>query len=288
MWRSRGLRALPSPVSELGTADADAITPSACPSRAGTRAASSACRSVSTCAAISPVSALTARCSLRHCRRARPCFPHPTRLGRTAPPRAVQHEVDRASTGRDTRLPVREDPAAAAQRCVVGDGQRSSKQAQHAAAERLGLPQGQVEHEPQGKHEFDGQLAIQRLPAETAPFRCRPAGQRRLVQPQRQVAASPQSGLIGWPVGNAVAGARNAMAASGVVLERHGRKVAPPPPARYRAASAHQHRFQQLAATTPTIAVARSAAGCASRSPSKGSSSDRLSAPPRHRLFAAR
>ena len=45
------------------------------------------------------------------------------------------------------------------------------------------------------------------------------------------------------------------------------------------------HCFQQLVAAIPPIADARSAAGCASRFPRADSSSDRLSAPPRHRLL---
>ena len=89
--------------------------------------------------------------------------------------RAVQHEVDRASTGQHTRLPSCERPAAAAQRRMVRDRQRQPEQAQHTAAERLRLSQGQVEHEPQGQHEFDGQLGIQRLPAgRTAPTTASP------------------------------------------------------------------------------------------------------------------
>ena len=101
---------------------------------------------------------------------------------------------------------------------MVRNGQRQPEQAQRAAAERLGLAQGQVEHEPQRQHEFDGQLGIPRLPAGTAPLGRRPARKGRLVQPQREVAAPPQPGLIRRPVRDTVAGPRNAMAAGGIVL----------------------------------------------------------------------
>jgi hypothetical protein len=55
---------------------------------------------------------------------------------------AVQHQMNRAGAGPDTRLPACERPAAAARRAVVRDGQSQPEQAQHAAAERLGLPKG--------------------------------------------------------------------------------------------------------------------------------------------------
>ena len=156
----------------------------------------------------------------------------------------LSNQVDRASAGQHTRLASCERPTAAAERRVVRHRQRQIKQAQHAAAERLGIQsasrpappgdrcamaQGQVEHETQRQHELDGQLRVERLPAGTAPLRRRPVSQRRLVQPQREVAAAAQPGLVRRPVRDAAAGARNAMAAGGVVLERHGRKVAARP-----------------------------------------------------------
>ncbi len=49
---------------------------------------------------------------------------------------AVQHEVDRASAGLDTRLPPCERPSAPAQRRVVRHRQRQIKEAQHASAWR--------------------------------------------------------------------------------------------------------------------------------------------------------
>lgn len=53
--------------------------------------------------------------------------------------RAVQHELDWACAGPDTRLAFCKCPAAAAQRAVVRNGQRQPEQAQRAGRERLGL-----------------------------------------------------------------------------------------------------------------------------------------------------
>ena len=66
----------------------------------------------------------------------------PLALSEQLHPRAVQHQVDRASAGQHTRLASCECLAAAAKLAVVWDGQRQPEQAQHAAAERLGLLQG--------------------------------------------------------------------------------------------------------------------------------------------------
>jgi hypothetical protein len=62
-----------------------------------------------------------------------------------------------------------------------------------------------VEDEAQRQHEFDRQVGVDGLPAWRASRRRRPARNSRLVQPQREIAASPQSCLVGWPVGDAVA-----------------------------------------------------------------------------------
>ena len=193
------------------------------PEQAGTWAASSAWPSVSRRAAISPVSALIARCSLRHCRRARPCLPasHSPWPNSSSPVLSSTRWTGPVA-GPNARLASCERAAAAAQRRMVRDGQRQPEQAQR-------------------QHEFDGQLGAARLPTWCAPLRRRPTIQRRLVQPWREVAAAAQARLIRRPVRDAVAGARDAMAAGGIVLERHGRKVAAPPMSGHRAASAHQH-----------------------------------------------
>ncbi len=119
--------------------------------------------------------------------------------------RAVQRQVDWASAGQHTRLAPRERPTAPGQRRVVRNGQSQPEQAQHAAAGRLGLTQGQMEHEPQRQHEFDGQFGMQRPSARAAPlWRC-PAREDRLVQSQREVATAAQPCLTRRPVRDAVA-----------------------------------------------------------------------------------
>ena len=121
---------------------------------------------------------------------------------------------------------------------MVWNGQIEPEQAQDAAGERLGQAQGKVEDEVQRQHEFDRQVGVDRLPAWRASRRRRPARHGRLVQPQREIAASPQSCLVHRPVGDAVAGARDAMATSGIVLKRHAKEssrvvgITPPAPLR--------------------------------------------------------
>ncbi len=46
---------------------------------------------------------------------------------------------------------------------VIRHGQLDPEQAQHAAAERLGLPRGNVEHQPQGEHQLDRHVGVERL-----------------------------------------------------------------------------------------------------------------------------
>ena len=118
-----------------------------------------------TCAAVSPVSASTARCSLRQAQHVPAERPGIQSALRPAPP---------------------------------GD--------------RYARAQGRAKHETQHQHQLDGQVGLQRLLTGNAPLRRRPARERRLVQPQGEVTAPPQPGLIRRPVREAVAGPRNAMA----------------------------------------------------------------------------
>ncbi len=147
---------------------------------------------------------------------------------------AVQHEVDRARVRQRPRTPAGRRPSTPAERGVVRIRQIEPQQAQDAADECLGLAQGQVEDEAQRQHAFDRQVGVDRLAAWRASLRSRPASNSGLFQPQREIAASPQSGLVRWPVHDAVAGGRDAMATSGIVLERHARKVAVPSASRHR------------------------------------------------------
>ena len=70
---------------------------------------------------------------------------------------------------------------------MVGDGQFEPEQAQDAAAKRLRLPQGKVEHQPQDEHQLDRQIGVQRLSTRRAPAWSLPPGERRLVEPERQI-----------------------------------------------------------------------------------------------------
>jgi hypothetical protein len=105
-----------------------------------------------------------------------------------------------------------------------------SEQPEHAGGEALGLAQGEVEDEPQRQHQLDGHVRVPGLAAGRGPARGLPSGQGGLVQPERQVAAPPQPGLVLAPVPDPVAGLRDAVAAGGVVLERHARERNSPAP----------------------------------------------------------
>ena len=147
---------------------------------------------------------------------------------------AVQH----------TQLPSCEGLSAPAQCAVVRHGQRQPEQARHAAAERFGLAYSQVEPEPHDQHELNSQFGVAWLPVGTASLRCGSAIQRRLVQPQCDVAAAPQACLVRWPVRDAGTAPRNAIAAGGVVFERHARNVAAPSPSSHNDPSMKQDPVQ--------------------------------------------
>src|SRR5512134_1260299 len=53
------------------------------------------------------------------------------------------------------------------------------------------------------------------------PPRCLPSDERRLVQPQRQVAPPAKPEVVLPPIANPILGPRDAMLARGVELERH-------------------------------------------------------------------
>ena len=124
------------------------------------------------------------------------------------------------------RLATGEAAATPGERRVVGHSQIEPEQAQHAAAERLGLAQGQVEDEAQDQHQLDRQVGVAGLSARRGPARGLPAGKGRLVEPEREVAAPPQPGLVGGPVRHPPALLRDTVTAGGIVLERHASDVA--------------------------------------------------------------
>src|SRR5947209_6420256 len=67
-----------------------------------------------------------------------------------------------------------------------------------------------------------GCSGIDRLPARRISRPSPPGGDRLVGDPQRQAGAPAQAGLVLPPVADLVSGCRNVMAASVVVLERHG------------------------------------------------------------------
>ena len=155
---------------------------------------------------------------------------------------AVQHQVQGTVVAGNARLATGEGATTSGERGVIWHGQLEAEQVQNAAAERLGLTQGQVEDEPQRQHQFDREVGVSWLSARRAPARSLPASKGRLVEPERQVSASPQTGLIGRPVRHPPALLRDAMTAGGIVLERHLAAVAGLLGGGYRASSVHQRR----------------------------------------------
>ena len=137
------------------------------------------------------------------------------------------------------RLTIGEPATTPGQRGVVRHGQPKAEQAQHAPGERLGLAKRKMEDEPQGQHQLDRQVRVERLPAGRCPPRGPPSRQRRLVEPEGHIPAPLETGLVGRPIRDPITRLRNAMTARGVVLERHPTGVAGPSPAGYPAASLH-------------------------------------------------
>ena len=85
----------------------------------------------------------------------------------------------------------------------VGDGPLEPERAQHAAAERLRRSQSQVEHQSQDRHHLDREIGVARLSAGRGPAWCLSPGERRLVEPERQVAAPAQPCRMRGPVRDA-------------------------------------------------------------------------------------
>ncbi len=139
---------------------------------------------------------------------------------------AVQHQVHGLVVPDNPGLATGKDATTPGKRGAVGHSQIGPEQGEYAATERLGLAQGQVEDEPQGQHQLDRRVGVSRLPTRRGPARGLPAGKGCLVEPERQVAASPQPSFIGRPVRHPPALLRDAVTASGIVLERHPAGVA--------------------------------------------------------------
>jgi len=98
----------------------------------------------------------------------------PLALTEQLQPGAVEHKVNGAIMPGGARLTIGEPATTPGQRGVVGNGQPEAQQAQYAPGERLSLAKRKVEGEPQGQHQLDRQVRVERLPAGRCPTR-RPA-----------------------------------------------------------------------------------------------------------------
>jgi hypothetical protein len=123
---------------------------------------------------------------------------------------AVEHEVDGAIVPRSARLATGEPATTPGQGRMVGNSQPEPEQLQQAAGERLGLTKREVEDEPQGQHQLDRQVRVERLPTGCRPTRGPPSRQHRLVEPESYIPALLQTGLVGRPVRHPVARLGNA------------------------------------------------------------------------------
>ncbi len=137
---------------------------------------------------------------------------------------AVRHEVHGPVTPDNPGLASGKGATASGQGRVARHCHPGTGQAWHAAGERLGLAQRQREDEPHGRHQLDREVGAAGLPARRGPARCLPAGERCIVDPERQVAAPP----------------RDTMTSGSVVLERHASDVAGLLAPDYPGVSVHQ------------------------------------------------
>ena len=111
-----------------------------------------------------------------------------------------------------------------AQRGMVRNGEIETKQMDDGADQPFGLPQGQLEHRPQGQRRRNRQGRIARLTA-----RCRvrlgPPGRDYLfAEPHRQT-TTPHGSIIFRPVGYPILLLGNVVTAIGIGLEWHGRHL---------------------------------------------------------------
>jgi hypothetical protein len=98
---------------------------------------------------------------------------------------------------------------------MVRDAQVSSEQPEHARGEALGLAEREAADEPQRQHQLDRRVRVPGLATRRGPPWGLPSGHVGLVQPECQVAAPLQPGLVLAPVPDAVAGPRDAAATGG-------------------------------------------------------------------------
>ena len=87
---------------------------------------------------------------------------------------------------------------------MVGSREVEVHQFEQRSHEALGLPEGQVEDEPQGECGLDRHVGVQGLPASLATSVRRPGGGGRLGEPDGDVATIPEALLVFAPVLNAI------------------------------------------------------------------------------------
>src|SRR5215217_6295105 len=116
-----------------------------------------------------------------------------------------------------------------------------------------------MEDKPEHQHQLDRRVRVPGLTARRDPPWCLPPSEDGFVQAEGQVTAPLQANFVGRPVLDPIAGLRDAVTASGIVLERHapdrnGSAAAGPPP-QFRTARCTNASFG-----TKTVALARNAA----------------------------
>ena len=106
---------------------------------------------------------------------------------------------------------------------MIRHRQIQTQELEDRADQPLGLTQRQPEHRSQRQGRPDRQSRIVRL---TASCRARlgpPGGNRLLSEPDSQTSALAQAGVVLGPVRHPVSLLRDAVTASGIGFERHGR-----------------------------------------------------------------
>jgi hypothetical protein len=86
------------------------------------------------------------------------------------------------------------------QRRVIWHRQLDAHEAEHRGDEAFGLAQRQVEDGTHHQHGLDRQVGVDRIPASRPLVALQPGGHRLFGDPEGDVAAAPQSVIIGRPV----------------------------------------------------------------------------------------
>ena len=128
---------------------------------------------------------------------------HPLTCPDDGQTRAVEHEMD-ALAGRDRSQTAPQMLTAPGERRMVGDGEVEAHHPEQGVQEPFGLAQREMVEEPQGHGGLDGEIRVPPLPTPPAAPAGRPGSDRLRCQPQRHIAASNESLIVGRPVRHAV------------------------------------------------------------------------------------